>query len=71
VLNPFAEPRPFPGQDPWVINVDGSLLSTNLVGNGVAFLRFSVPNGQDALLTTTSGGQTLPSSVKLSVVRIR
>jgi hypothetical protein len=50
---------------------DGSQLSTNLVGNGVAFLRFSVPNGQDALLTTTSGGQALPSSVKLSVVRIR
>jgi len=54
-----------------LLNVDGSLLSTNLVGNGVAFLRFSVPSGQDALLTTTSGGQTLPSSVKLSVVRIR
>ncbi len=54
-----------------LLNADGSLLSTSLVGNGVAFLRFSVPNGQDALLTTTSGGQTLPSSVKLSVVRIR
>ena len=54
-----------------LLNVDGTLLSTNLVGNGVAFLRFSVPSGQDALLTTTSGGQVLPSSVKLSVVRIR
>jgi len=54
-----------------LLNVDGSSLSTSLVGNGVAFLRFSVPNGQDALLTTTSGGQALPSSVKLSVVRIR
>ena len=54
-----------------LLNVDGSLLSTSLVGNGVAFLRFSVPGGQDALLTTTSGGQALPSSVKLSVVRIR
>jgi len=54
-----------------LLNVDGSLLSTGLVGNGVAFLRFSVANGQDALLTTTSGGQALPSSVKLSVVRIR
>jgi hypothetical protein len=54
-----------------LLNVDGSSLSTNLVGNGVAFLRFSVPSGQDALLTATSGGQALPSSVKLSVVRIR
>ena len=54
-----------------LLNVDGSPLSTSLVGNGVAFLRFSVPTGQDALLTTTSGGQALPSSVKLSVVRIR
>ena len=54
-----------------LLNIDGSLLSTNLVGNGVAFLRFSVASGQDALLTTTSGGQALPSSVKLSVVRIR
>lgn len=54
-----------------LLNVDGTLLSTNLAGNGVAFLRFSVPSGQDALLTTTSGGQALPSSVKLSVVRIR
>ena len=50
---------------------DGSQLSTSLVGNGVAFLRFSVPSGQDALLTATSGGQALPSTVKLSVVRIR
>jgi hypothetical protein len=50
---------------------DGSQLSTSLVGNGVAFLRFSVPNGQDALLTATSGGQALPSTVRLSVVRIR
>jgi hypothetical protein len=54
-----------------LLNVDGSLLSASLVGNGVSFMRFSVANGQDALLTTTSGGQALPSSVKLSVVRIR
>jgi hypothetical protein len=54
-----------------LLNVDGSLLSTSLVGNGVTFLRFSVPSGQDALLTTTSGGQPLPSSVRLSVVRVR
>jgi hypothetical protein len=54
-----------------LLNVDGSALGTTLVGNGVAFLRFSVSNGQDALLTATSGGQSLPSSVQLSVVRIR
>jgi len=26
MINPFSEPRPFPGQDPFVVNADGSLL---------------------------------------------
>jgi hypothetical protein len=42
-----------------------------LVGNGVSFLRFSVANGQEALLTATASGQPLPSTVRLSVVRVR
>jgi hypothetical protein len=44
---------------------------TTLVGNGVSFLRFSVPAGGDALLTATSGGGSLPSTVQLSLVRVR
>ncbi|HEY4304543.1 MAG TPA: hypothetical protein VGM82_08760 [Gemmatimonadaceae bacterium] len=42
-----------------------------IAGYGVAFLRFSVPSGQDALLTATSLGQSLPSSVQLAIVRVR
>jgi hypothetical protein len=42
-----------------------------LGADGVSFLRFSVPSGQDALLTVTSNGQPLPSTVQLAVVRIR
>jgi hypothetical protein len=42
-----------------------------LVENGVSFLRFSVINGQEALITVTSGGQLLPSTVQLAVVRVR
>jgi hypothetical protein len=45
--------------------------STTLVGNGVSFFRFSVPSSQDALLTVTSGGTVLPSSVQLALVRVR
>jgi len=42
-----------------------------LAGYGVSFLRFSVANGQDALLTVTSGGQPLSSTVQLSLIRVR
>src|SRR5262249_37906193 len=44
---------------------NNSQQSVLLAGNGVSFLRFSVPDGQDALLTVTSGGQPLPSTVQL------
>lgn len=50
---------------------DGKSQSVVLVGYGVSFLRFSVPSGQDALLTVTSGGQPLPSTIQLAVVRVR
>jgi hypothetical protein len=50
---------------------DNVLSTTTLVDNGVAFYRFSVAQGQDALLTVTSGGQTLPSTVQLAVVRVK
>jgi hypothetical protein len=50
---------------------NNSQQSVLLAGNGVSFLRFSVPDGQDALLTVTSGGQPLPSTVQLAVVRVR
>jgi hypothetical protein len=45
--------------------------TTTLVGLGVSFFRFSVPTSQDALLTVTSGGQVLPSTVQLALVRVR
>ena len=45
--------------------------TVTLAAYGVSFLRFSVPNGQDALLTATSLGQSLPSSVQLAIVRVR
>jgi len=42
-----------------------------LAGNGVSFLRFSVADNQEALLTVSSGGQPLPSTVQLAVVRVK
>jgi hypothetical protein len=45
--------------------------SVLLAGNGAAFLRFAVPDGQEALLTATTGGQPIPSTVQLAVVRVR
>lgn len=50
---------------------DNTTSSTLMAGNGVSFFRFSVANNQDALLTATSGGQALPSTVQLSVVRVK
>ncbi|HVX38337.1 MAG TPA: hypothetical protein VHB25_02095 [Gemmatimonadaceae bacterium] len=50
---------------------DGVVSSTTLAAGGVSFMRFSVPAGQDALLTATSAGQKLPASIQLAVVRVR
>ena len=50
---------------------DNTTTSFTMLGNGVSFERFSVPNGHDALLTVTSNGQPLPATVLLSVVRVR
>jgi hypothetical protein len=50
---------------------DGVTNTVQMAGGGVAFLRFSVASGQDALLTVTSSGQLLPSTVQLAVVRVR
>jgi hypothetical protein len=51
--------------------VDNGTSQVTLADFGVSFLRFSVPSGQDALLTVTSLGQPLPSTVQLAVVRVR
>ncbi len=50
---------------------DNVVSSTTLWGNAGSFFRFSVAKGQEALLTVTSGGQTLPSTVQLAIVRVR
>jgi hypothetical protein len=50
---------------------DNTSQSVLLTGYGVGFLRFSIPAGQDALLTVTTGGQPVPSTVQLAVVRVR
>lgn len=50
---------------------DGAINSVTLAAGGVSFMRFSVPAGQDALITATSGGQKLPSTIQLAVVRVR
>src|SRR5262249_29466379 len=50
---------------------DNAQVSLNIFGYGVSFLRFSVANGQDALLTVTSNGQPLPPTMQVSIVRVR
>jgi hypothetical protein len=50
---------------------NGATRSVAIAGGGVSFLRFSVPNGQDALLTVTSGGAPVPSTIQLAVVRVQ
>jgi hypothetical protein len=50
---------------------DNTTSSTTLGGNGVAFYRFSVASGQDALLSVTSGGQPLGTTIQLAVMRVR
>jgi hypothetical protein len=43
-----------------------------LAGGGSAYVRFGVPQNQEALLTvTTFGGATLPPGIKLSILRIK
>ena len=49
---------------------DGSTTNFQMVANGVAFLRFTVPSGQDGLVALTSGGAALPSTVQLAIVRV-
>jgi hypothetical protein len=49
---------------------DGSTTSFQMVSNGVAFLRFTVPAGQDGLVALTSGGAPLPSTIQLAIVRV-
>ncbi len=53
------------------ILTDNIPISLTLAANGVSFLRFSVLNGQEALVTVTSGGQVLPSTVQLALVRVK
>ena len=39
--------------------------------SGGAFVRFGVPAGQRAVITTTSGGAVPPAALRISVVRVR
>jgi hypothetical protein len=50
---------------------DNTTSQVLLAGNGVAFLRFSVANNQEALLTVTSGNQPIPPTVQLAIVRVK
>ncbi len=50
---------------------DAGPTSLTLYEASTSFLRFSVASGADALITLTSNGQPLPSTVKLSVVRVK
>ncbi len=50
---------------------DGGITSVTLAAGGVSFMRFSVPAGQDALLTAAAAGQKLPSTVQLAIIRVR
>lgn len=43
----------------------------DLRGGGAAFVRFGIPAGSRAVLSTTSGGGIPPSGVRISVVRVR
>lgn len=51
---------------------DGVTLSTSLASYGVSFMRFSVPSGQDALLSVSgSSGGALPPGVRVSIARVK
>ena len=65
----FGTSLPFPLATRFL--ADNVTSSSTLAGNGVGFYRFSVPASQDALITVTSGGQALPPSVQLAIVRVR
>src|SRR5207248_2107848 len=43
MTNPFSEPRPFPGQDPWVVPFEGSLLLVQSTRNDsrISVMRFA------------------------------
>jgi hypothetical protein len=51
--------------------LENASLVLTLNASSVAFLRFGVPAGQDALVTMTSTGAPLPASIQLSVVRVK
>lgn len=51
--------------------VEGSTTSVTLAAYGASFMRFSVTSGQDALITASSNGQQLSSTVQLSIIRVR
>jgi hypothetical protein len=50
---------------------DGVPTTVSMRGGGVAYLRFVVPAQSEALLLPTSGGQTPPSTMQLTIARIR
>ncbi|HEY0036631.1 MAG TPA: hypothetical protein VGB66_08090 [Longimicrobium sp.] len=57
---------------PLKVNTLGATQTTfNLRGGGGAFVRFGVPAGQRAVISTTTGGAVPPANLRLSVVRIR
>lgn len=51
--------------------VDATTTSLTLTAYGVSFMRFSVASGEDALVTATSNGLSLPPTVQLAVMRVR
>jgi hypothetical protein len=50
---------------------DATTANVTLRGGGVSFLRFAVAANTEALLGVTSGGQPLPASILLAVVRTK
>jgi hypothetical protein len=57
---------------PLKVNQLGAAQTTfSLRGGGGAFVRFGVPAGQRAVISTTSAGAVPPATLRVSVVRIR
>jgi hypothetical protein len=50
---------------------DGAIANVTMRGGGVSFLRFAVAANSEALLGVTSGGQPIPASIQLAVVRTK
>ena len=50
---------------------NGATASVTMRGGGVGFLRFVVGANSEALLGVTSGGQPIPASIQLAVVRLK